>query len=45
VEGLEEIVKRDDFPAPAKIVNGITKLWLLEDLAEWWFRDDRHAPN
>jgi hypothetical protein len=42
---VKQIVKRDEFPAPAKVVDGITKLWLLEDLDEWWFREGRHAPN
>jgi len=38
----KQIVKRDDFPAPAKVV-GTQKFWLLEDLEAWWYRDGRHA--
>lgn len=36
--------QRDDFPVPAKSV-GTRNLWSLEDLAAWWTRDGRHAPN
>lgn len=41
---VKQIVKRDDFPAPAKVV-GSKNLWLLEALEAWWSRDGRHAPN
>jgi hypothetical protein len=39
-----QIVKRDDFPAPAKVV-GTQKFWLLEDLEAWWYRDGRHTDG
>jgi hypothetical protein len=45
---VKQIVKRDDFPAPMDIGIGrtyLTRLWLLEDLEAWWFRDGRHAPR
>ena len=41
---VRQIAKRDDFPAPAKVV-ATRNLWLLEDLEAWWFRDGRHAPR
>jgi len=44
----KQIVKRDDFPLPKKFRIGggqPKRLWLLEDLEAWWFRDGRHAPR
>ena len=41
---IRQIAKRDDFPAPAKVV-ATRNLWLLEDLEAWWFRGGRHAPR
>ena len=41
---VRQFVRRDDFPAPAKVV-ATRNLWLLEDLEAWWFRDGRHTPR
>jgi hypothetical protein len=41
---VRQIVKRDDFPAPAKVV-ATRNLLLLEDLEAWWLRGGRHAPR
>ena len=45
---VKQIVRRDDFPAPKKVRVGgenAKRMWLLEDLEAWWFRDGRHAPR
>jgi hypothetical protein len=41
---VKKVIKRDDFPAPAKVV-GTREFWLLDDVKAWWFRDGRHAPK
>ncbi len=40
-----QIAKRDDFPAPARVVSGIKTLWLFKELRAWWCRDGQHVPG